>query len=87
MWLWYGLFCTVGACVRHMKEKVVFFLNCQWPDWARAKKEGERTKAWPLPKLIEVCLTLDLMDKTNKQTKGAPSFCLFIIISPSMQFD
>lgn len=39
MWLWYRLFCTMDAYVRHMREKVVVFLNCQWPNRTRARKK------------------------------------------------
>lgn len=39
MWLWYRLVCTMYAYVRHMREKAVFSLNCQWPNWTRAKKK------------------------------------------------
>lgn len=50
MWLRYRLFCTMEAYVRHMREKVVFFLNCQWPHGTRAKKKStEKTKAALLP--------------------------------------
>lgn len=45
MWLWYRVFCTMDAYVTHMREKVVFSLNCQWSNWTRAKKkQRERTE-------------------------------------------
>lgn len=77
MWLWCGSCCTMDAFVRREREKVVFSLIV--PGLAGLEQGEVRGTTGPLTlsQLSEVYLTGDLMDKTNKQTKGLlPFVCL-----------